>query len=185
METVLQWVPVAAGVVIAVTLIVLAMQLGAIRRVLQALLEQRAMLAAPRREEAFVNRASWAEQAPEQPLPERRPERVHPPPPAPAPQERVMPASAPAITSQPPPPAPIEPMRFEDPPLEPPLPEGVAEQTASAYEAEMPPAESAATASPQKPIPAEPKASRLPVVIGIVVLVCAIGFLAFLLLYTK
>jgi len=187
MENVLQLVLTLAGVVVAITLVVAVAHLSAIRKSLEALVQQGRMPVQARREEALGD-VLPSEPAPEQSWPASRPAVVSPPPPPPAPVERtrfagpeqVVPINRPAVINPPPPP-PVEQARFEEAPQQPRMQEAP-DQVPPTEEAE--PAYGPATVSPPL-IPAEPKTSRLPVVIGIVVLVCAIGFLAFLVLYTK
>ncbi len=185
MENVLQLVLTLAGVVVAITLVVAVAHLSAIRKALETLVQQGRMPVQARREEALGD-VLPSERAPEQSWLASRPAVVSPPPAAPvertrfAAPEQVVPINRPAVVNPPPPP-PVEQARFEEAPQQPRMQEAP-DQVLPTEEAE--PAYAPATVSPPL-IPAEPKASRLPVLIGIVVLVCAIGFLAFLVLYTK
>jgi hypothetical protein len=193
MENVLQLVPALAGIVVAITLLVALSQLVAIRKALEALAKQGRMPAQPARPEAASGEIlPSAEVAPAQTPPVYRPVIVSPPPP-PAPveplrfeeaPEPVFPESGPAIVSPATSPAVQRPPSKEASQRVLPI-EEAPEQAVVAEEAsaQTPPAYSAATfnAAP----PAEPARSRMPTIIGIVVLVFAIGFLVFVVLYTK
>jgi hypothetical protein len=192
MENVLQLVLTLAGVAVAVTLVIVASHLSAIRKSLEALAKQGPMPAQlARPEEASGQVLPPAEVAPQTP-PVYRPVIVSPsPPPAPVEPlrfeevpEPVFPGSGPEIISPATPPA-MQQTRFEEasqrvvPIEQAPEPAVVAEEAA----AQTPPAYSAATVTAVPP--AEPARSRMPTIIGIVVLVVAIAALAFVVLYTK
>jgi hypothetical protein len=194
MENVSQLVLALAGIVVAITLLVALGQLVAIRKALEALVKQGRMSAPPARpEEASGQILPSAEVAPAQTPPVYRPVIVSPPPP-PAPveplrfeeaPEPVFPESGPAIVSPAQSPAPVQEMRFEEASQRVLPIEEAPEQVVVAAEApaQTPPAYSPATVSAA--MPAEPTRSRMPTIIGIVVLVFAIGFLVFVVLYTK
>ena len=198
MENVFQLVLTLASVVVAIALVVALGHLSAIRKSLETLVAQRRMPAQQTRDEVASDQAQPAEEAPAQdPPPIYRPVIVTPPPPPPpvpiqqtrfeAAREEVMPAGAPAIVSPPPPPVPVQKTRFEAaseqaPPAEEIPDQGLSAEVSSEWAR---PAESPETANLEPPTPAAPRPSRLPVVIGIIVLLGAIGFLAFLVLYTK
>jgi hypothetical protein len=194
MENVLQLVLPLAGVVVAVTLLVALGQLVAIRKALEALVKQGRMPAQPARPEAASGQIlASAEVAPAETPPVYRPVIVSPPPP-PAPveplrfeeaPEPVFPESGPAIVSPATPPAPVQEVRFEEasqrvlPIEQAPEPAVIAGQAPG----QIPPAYSPANVSAVPP--AEPTRSRMPMIIGIVVLVFAIAALAFVVAYTK
>jgi hypothetical protein len=163
MTDIIQWLPALLGIILAVILLVAVLQLAAIRKSLEKLLEQRQMPAMQPRAELASERALWTE-APEQASPERRLE----------------------IVSPPPPPAPIQP-RFEAASVQAPPAEEIPSQglPAEVVPDTARPADSPATADLEPPALESPRASRLPTVIGIIVLLGAIAFLAFLVLYTK
>lgn len=190
MGNVIQWAPALVGIVIAITLVVALFQLVAIRKLLEKLLQQSRIPATQPRAGMASERALWTE-APEQASPERRLEIVSPPSPPQArfeaAREQVMPAVAPAILSPPPPAAPVQQPRFGVVPEQAPSAEEIPDQgpPAEAVSDWARPAESPATADLEPPVLAAPRPSRLPVIIGIIVLLGAIGFLAFLVIYTK
>lgn len=186
MGNVIQLVPALVGIVVAVILLVALLQLIAIRKSLETLVRQRQM---PVRQPRF-------EEAPEQVLPASRPVIVSPPPPPPAPlrqprfeeaPERVQPASRPVIVSPPPPPPePLQHTAFGEAPEQFVLTEEVAEPAQPGEEVpQQPPAYRPATVSSPPPEPAQPKTSHMATIIGIVVLVFAVGFLIFMIVYTK
>jgi len=177
-----------AGVVIAVAGIVALSHLSAIRKSLETLARQGQTPLRPARSEEVSGRILPLEPTPAPPEPVYRPVVVVPPPPAPPPpppamqrpryeeaSEQAPPASRPTTVSPPapPPPAPVHQTLFEEP--EPAVEEAPA----------PPPSRPATTSPPPPPPPAEPGRSRMPTIIGIVVLVAAIGFLIFVVLYTK
>jgi len=77
-------------------------------------------------------------------------------------------------------------MRFEEPPFVPPLPEGVAEQAASVeVSAERArPGDGPDTAGLEPPVAAAGP-SRLPLIIGIILLLGALAFLSVLIIRTR
>ncbi|MGO9519383.1 MAG: hypothetical protein ACLPND_20295 [Candidatus Korobacteraceae bacterium] len=194
MENVFQLVLTLASVVVAIALVVALGHLSAIRKLLETLVAQRRMPAQQTRYEVASDQAQPPEEAPAQdPPPIYRPVIVSPPAPVPVQQPRfeearaqVMPASAPAIVNPPPSPAPAQQTRFEAaeqaPPAEEMTPEGLPAEVGSGWAGS---AESPATADLEPPALVAPRTSRLPVIIGIVVLLAAIAFLAFLVIYTK
>ena len=191
MENLLQLVLTLAVVVVAVTLLVALGQLLAIRKALEALVRQGRMPAQVQPAEVSGQILPSAETASSETPPIYRPVVVSSPPPAPAPVEPLrfeevpepaFPENATAIASPPSPPAPIQQTRSEEAaqrvlPIEAPR-QVVAETPAPSTPVY------AATATSTAP-PAEPTRSRLPIIIGIAFLVFAIGFLAFMVLYTK
>jgi hypothetical protein len=192
MENLLQLVLTLAGVVVAVILAVALGQLVAIRKSLDALVRQGRMPAQPARpEEASGQIFSSPQAAPAQTPPVYRPVIVSPPPPAPVEPlrfeevpEPVFPENATAIVSPPPSPT-VQQTRSEEasqrvlPIEQAPEPVAVAEEAS----AQTPPDHSSVAASAA--LPAEPTRSRMPTIIGIVVLVLAIAALVFVVLYTK
>jgi hypothetical protein len=194
MENVLQLVPMLAGVVIAIACLIALGQLVAIRKALEALVKQGQMPAHPARPAAVSSQSlPPAGVAATQTPPVYRPVVVSPPPP-PVPveplrfeeaPEPVFPDSGPAIVSPASPSVTVQETRFEEasqrvlPIEQAPQPAVVAEEAP----AQTSPAYSPATVSAAQP--AEPTRSRMPTIIGIVVLVVAIGALVFVVLYTK
>jgi hypothetical protein len=194
MENVLQLVLTLSVVVVAITVVVAVSHLSAIRKSLEELARQGRMPVQPARSEVASERAQTADEAPSQPQPIYRPVIVSPPP-SPAPvqrarfvevSEQAAPASRPAIVSPPQSVAPVEPTRFGEAREQVPLVEEIPEQAWPPREAadQTPPIFRPATVSPP-PAPAEAGPSRMPTIIGIVVLVLAIAFLVFAVLYTK
>src|SRR5271166_2246815 len=165
MENVFQLVLTLASVVVAIALVVAVGHLSAIRKLLETLVAQRRMPAQQTRYEVASDQAQPPEEAPAQ-----------------GPQ----PIYRPVIVSPPPAPAPVQQTRFEAPEQAPPAeeipPQRVPAEVASDWAR---PAESPATADLEPPALVAPRTSRLPVVIGIIVLLGAIAFLAFLVIYTK
>jgi len=194
MENVLQLVLALAVAVVAITLIVAVSHLSAIRKSLQELVRQGRMAVQPARSALAPEQTQGAEEVASQPQPIYRPVIVSPPP-APAPVERTrfeeVPEEAPArsrpmVVSPPPPPAPLEPTHFGEAPEPPLLDEEIPERALSPEEVadQTVPSDRPEKVNPSQPS-AEAKPSRMPTIVGIVVLVLAIGFLVFVVLYTK
>ncbi len=194
MENLLQLVLTLAVAVVAITLIVAVSHLSAIRKSLQELARQGRMAVQPARSALAPERTQAAEEVASQPQPIYRPVVVSPPP-APALIERTrfeeVPEEAPArsrpmVVSPPPPPPPLEPTHFGEAPEQPLLDEEIPERALSPEEVadQTVPSDRPEMVNPSQPS-AEAKPSRLPTIIGIVVLVLAVGFLVFVVLYTK
>jgi hypothetical protein len=193
MENPVQLVLAASGVVIAIALLVALAYLSAIRKSLEALVTQSRVPLQPARSEAASGHILPLEEAPPAPTPPvSRPVLVSTPPPPPteplrfeeAP-EPVFAEPDPEIVSPPPAPAPAPAPRFEES-AQRELPiEEVPKQVVATQQVPAPPPPAYSPAPVSAPPPAEPARSRMPTIIGIVVLVVAIAFLVFVVLYTK
>jgi len=184
MSDVIQIVPALVGMLVAIILIIALFQLFAIRKSLERLVNQR--------QTPFQQARSDAE---DQFLPASRGAMVSPPTaPPPIQQARfeevaqqTPPVSRLAVAGPPPPPVPVQQMRREEVSGQLPLGEEAAEPTLRSKESsgEALPTYSTPTASPQPSAPTQPKVNRLPLLIGIVVMVFAVGFLIFMILHSK